>query len=44
MQEKDNKTCFIIVRVTKTEKDKLKSESKKNSKKFSVFIRFKLGL
>lgn len=41
---KENKTDFIIVRVTKQEKESLKSSALKLKQRFSVFIRLALGL
>jgi len=41
MKKKENKTEFIIVRVTKTEKDNL---IKKSANKLSKFVRVQLGL
>ena len=38
---KENKTDFIIIRITKKEKEALKREA---GRKFSQFIRRKLGL
>lgn len=42
--KKENKTDFVIVRVTKEEKKKLLKDAKSNSKKFSDYIRTRLGL
>ena len=42
--KKENKICFIIVRVTKAEKESLLKKALKAKIKFSNFIRETLGL
>lgn len=44
MSIKENKTSFIIVRVTRLEKEYLVKMAKKSKAKFSDFIRTYLGL
>lgn len=41
---KEKRTQFIIVRVTTKEKSKLRKTALNTTKKFSEFIRYKLGL
>jgi hypothetical protein len=40
---KENKSAFIIVRVTTTEKAQLRKTAAKNRTRFSVFVRNLLG-
>lgn len=42
--KKENKISFVIIRVTKKEKDQLLKLAQKTKYKFSDFIRNKLGL
>ena len=44
LRVKENRTSFIIVRVTEMEKDYLKKMAIKAKKRFSAFIRKTLGL
>ncbi len=42
--QKENKDSFVIVRVTKREKEYLHKLAKKAGKRFSHFVRINLGL
>lgn len=43
-KKKDPRTEFIIVRVSKTEKNRVEKEAQDSNKDFSDHVRIKLGL